>query len=174
MIDKIKLWRGYVSHWMSRTRRKLYLLIPEWIRERDFELFTAALCFLAGVPMLITRKLEAGSMEEALPEWSVMVWSAVLAFAPILVVLGIWRAHALDLPAAVPWLRSEASGLRLIAYAAYLYAAIVAIVAKADAGAAPFIILILALTCHSRAAYLTIKVEDYFILIRTVGQGVSE
>lgn len=158
---------------LSQLRRKLYLATPEWIRERDFEMFTAVLCFLAGVPLLITGQIEAGSMEEQLPMWVVRVWSGVLTFSPILVVLGVWRGHKFEatMSRAIPWLRTEASGLRLLSYAGYLYATIIAIVAQEDMGAAPFIVGIFALTCHSRAAYLTIKVEDYFILLETLRQA---
>lgn len=155
---------------LSRLRRRLYLMIPEWIRERDFELFTALLCFLAGVGLLISG-VTAGSMEEKLPDVAIIVWASVLAFSPALIIMGVWMAHRHDFPKAAFWLRSESAGLKLLAYAAYLYASIIAIVIGKESGVAVPITLIFALTCHSRSAYLTIKVEDYFILLEKMRTG---
>ena len=162
--------RHIISPRVSKLRRKVYLSIPEWVRKRDFELFTALLCFLAGIPLLLTQQFETGSMEAALPNIAVSVWAFVLAIAPIAIVVGIWQSHRHDLPKAIPWIRCEASGLRLLAYVAYLYGVVIILVIGAKAGAAPFIIFIFALTCHSRSAYLTIKVEDYFNLLKTIAK----
>lgn len=156
---------------LSRFRRRLYLWVPEWIRERDFELFTAFLCFLGGLTLLFVG-IEAGSMEAALPGWVVMVWAAVLVLSPFAIVIGVGMAHKYDYPEVIRWMRIEASGLRITAYAAYLYAVILLLVLQTEAGFAPFVTTIFALTCHSRATKLTIDIEDYFALLRSIGKGL--
>lgn len=155
---------------VSAIRRKVYLWIPEWIRERDFELFTAFLCFLGGLTLLATG-VETGSMEAALPTAVVMVWSMILVVSPFAIVLGVGMAHKKDYPEVVKWMRVESSGLRITSYAAYLYAVILLLMLQTDAGFAPFVTIIFALTCHSRATKLTIDVEDYFTLLRAVGRN---
>lgn len=151
----------------KRLRRRLYLMIPEWIRKRDFELFTATLCILAGIPLL-TNGVDASSMEAALWGPVVKAWAAVLTLAPIAVVMGIWRAHKHQkTQKAIKWLRVEASGLRLLTYAGYLYAVIVFMSPFPTEGQ-EYIITLFALTCHSRATYLNIKAEDHLALIKTI------
>lgn len=157
---------------VSRARRKIYMWIPEWIRERDFELFTAFLCLLGGLTLLFAG-VEAGSMEEALPAWVVMVWASVLVASPFAIVLGVGMAHKHDYPEVIKWMRTEASGLRITAYAAYLYAVVLILMLGSAAGFTPFVTAIFALTCHSRATNLTIDVENYFALLRSLGQGSS-
>lgn len=153
----------------KKWRRWIYNHIPEFVRKRDFELLTAFLCFTAGLALLLTG-VKAGSMERALPTPVVMGWATILTLAPIAVVVGVGFAHKYDLPQAIRWVRVEASGLRLLAYSAYLYGVILVLIVGRESGATPFITFIFALTCHSRATYLTIKVEDYFALIDTVSK----
>jgi uncharacterized membrane protein len=156
---------------LSQLRRRLYMLIPEWIRERDFELFTAFLCFLGGLTLLVSG-VEAGSMEEALPSTVVIIWALVLVICPFAIVLGVGMAHKYDYPDVIKWMRVEASGLRITAYAAYLYAVILLLIAGL-VGFAPFIVVIFALTCHSRATNLTIDVENYFALLRAISHDLD-
>ena len=158
---------------MSAIRRKVYLWVPEWIRESDFELFTAFLCFLGGLTLLVTG-VETGSMEEALPTGVVMVWAAILVISPFAIVTGVGMAHKRDYPEVVKWMRVESSGLRITSYAAYLYAIVLLLMLGVEAGFAPFVTVIFALTCHSRASKLTIDVEDYFALLRSVGGGFDD
>lgn len=149
---------------LSEIRRSVYLRIPEWIRRRDFELFTALLCFTAGVPLLLTGDVDAASLEATLPFSVVMMWAGVLTTGPVFIVAGLWRAHRVGVVRGVPWLRLEALGLRLLAYAGYLYAAIVSISYFGDHGSLPaaaFIIAAFALTCHSRATGVNIRLEDF-------------
>jgi len=153
---------------VSKIRRKVYLWIPEWIRKRDFELFTAFLCLLGGLTLLFAG-IEAGSMEAALPAWVVVVWASVLVATPFAIVIGVGMAHKHDYPEVIKWMRTEASGLRITAYAAYLYAVVLIIVVGSESGFAPFVTIIFALTCHSRATDLTIDVENYWELMRQVG-----
>lgn len=155
---------------LSKIRRKVYMWIPEWIRQRDFELFTAFLCLLGGLTLLFAG-IKAGSMEEALPAWVVMVWASVLVATPFAIVIGVGMAHKYDYPEVIKWMRVEASGLRITAYAAYLYTIVMLLIIGGDAGFAPFVTTIFALTCHSRATDLTIDVENYFALLRSIGQG---
>lgn len=145
-------------------RRRIYLRIPGWIRKRDLELFFALLCLTASLPALLSRKVEAASIEATLPYSVVMAWFGILFVGPVMVIVGIWRAHNVNATRAVKWLRAESLGLRLMAYGGYLYAAIVTIVTYGKDGTIPFVAFILlafALTCHSRASYITIKVEDF-------------
>ena len=152
---------------LSQFRRWLYLQIPEWIRERDFELFTAFLCFLGGLTLLVSG-IEAGSMEASLPSWVVTIWAGVLVVSPFAIITGVGMAHKYDYPEAIRWMRVEASGLRITSYAAYLYAIILLLALQGGAGFAPFVTTIFALTCHSRATKLTIDVEDYYALLRSL------
>lgn len=156
---------------LSRFRRRLFLNVPEWIRERDFELFTAFLCLIGGISLLFSG-VEAGSMEEALPGWVVMTWASVLAISPFAIVTGVGMAHKYDYPESIKWMRVESSGLRITSYAAYLYAVVLVLVLGPAAGFTPFVTTIFALTCHSRATKLLIDIEDYFALLRQVSKGM--
>lgn len=149
---------------VSELRRSIYLRIPVWIRKRDFELFTALLCFSGGLPLLVSGKVEAGSLDAAVPHWMVTGWGSVLVIGPIMVGLGIWRSHRVNALKAVLWKRIHAAGLRLLAYAGYFYAAVASITYAAVNNALPagaFIFVIFALTAHSRSADVTIKLEDF-------------
>lgn len=157
---------------ISMIRRKVYQWIPRWIRERDFELFTAFLCVLGGLTLLFSG-IEAGSMEEALPEWVVMIWASVLVASPFAIVIGVGMGHRYEYPDSIKWMRTESSGLRITAYAAYLYALVLILVVGSGAGFAPFVTTIFALTCHSRATALTIDIEDYWALLRAVQGGTD-
>lgn len=149
---------------LSELRRSLYLRVPVWMRKQDFELFTILLCFSAGVPLVVTGQVEAGSLDATVPHWMVIGWGAVLVVAPIMVGLGIWRTHAASPLRAIPWRRIHAAGLRLLAYAGYFYASVASITYAALNGALPagaFIFIIFALTAHSRSADVTIKLENF-------------
>lgn len=154
------------NRWDRRLRRRIYRYIPAWFVNNDFEVFTAVLCFLAGVPLLFTEVVGAQSLEAALPWAVVKAWAFILATAPIGIFLGIYRAEGKPIAEVTFWMRLEALGLRALAYAAYIYA-IVVVGYSGPQKALPAIalILIFALTCHTRAATVVLKVEDYLFNI---------
>lgn len=150
---------------LSKLRRRVYLLIPEWIRKRDFELFTLLLCFTAGIPILTTGDVEATSFEAQLPFQVVQAWAASLVVSPLLVVLGAVMAHRSVGLKSFRWVRWEVFGLRLVSYAAYLYAAVIFI--NTLALGVPFppaitFITILGLTSTLRAWGLLEQIENFW------------
>jgi hypothetical protein len=143
----------------------MYRAIPEWIRRRDFELFTVLLCFTAGIPLVTTRRVEATSLEAQLPFEVVMAWSLVLVIAPLLVFTGAALAHKKTGLESFKWVRWEVFGLRLLSYAAYLYASVIAInslTTKDIVSPAVTMIVILGMTCTSRAWGMLEQIDEFW------------
>lgn len=151
-----------MKHKLAFVRRTIYSRIPLWMRRHDFELFTTLLCFSAGLPLLLTDTVEAQSLEAQLPTMVVRAWALILTVAPIMIFIGVYKSHTVQrFIQGLFWMRLEAAGLRLLFYAAALYGAIVILVTQGKASPAAVIIIIFALTCWSRSASVTIKVEDF-------------
>lgn len=146
---------------LQRMRRTIYRRIPKWIRQHDFEVLVAVLCLSAGIPLLISDEVDASSVNATLPTSLVLLWSIILALAPIVVLLGLWQSSRRTMAESTLWMRIEAWGLRALAYVGYLYWFAILLVHHLDAFPATQIVLIFAATCHSRATGQVIKVEDY-------------
>lgn len=149
----------------ARFRRFAYGRVPLWIRRRDFELFTLLLCFSAGLPLIITRKVEADSMEATLPFVAVYTWSIVLAFAPLLVVMGAAMSYRRVGLHSFRWIRWEVFGLRILSYAAYLYAAMIVVNGVFQHGVfqpISSIVIIFGFACTSRAWGLLEEIEAFW------------
>lgn len=152
---------------LQRFRRNVYRRVPRWIRQHDFEVLVAVLCLSAGIPLLLTDDVDATSVNATLPQPLVLVWSVILAFAPVAVILGLWVGSHKVMAERTLWMRIEAWGLRALAYVGYLYWFAIILVHQFDAFPATQIVLIFAATCHSRATGQIIKVEDYLADIGT-------
>lgn len=153
------------QHPMAKLRRSLYSRLPVWIRERDFELFTLLLCFCAGLPLLFTQRAEATSLEAQVHPLVLLGWALVLAIAPLIVVFGARRSHYTAGLQSFRWIRWEVFGLRMLSYAAHLYATIIIVNSLSSKGVfqpAVTIIVIFGLTCTSRAWGLLDKIERFW------------
>jgi len=53
--------------------------------------FVLGLAVISGFPLLISGNLEAGSLEEQLPHWGVMLWGAALLFGSLLTLAAMTR-----------------------------------------------------------------------------------
>lgn len=150
---------------LAKLRRRIYARLPEWVRSRDFELFTLLLCFTGGIPLLLTSHAEATSMDAQVHPYVLISWALVLVFAPLLVVYGARKAHKKTGLQTFRWIRWEVFGLRMLAYAAYLYAAVILANSLTDKGVfqpAVSIIVIFGLTCTSRAWGLLEDIEEFW------------
>ena len=150
---------------LARFRRWLYHRVPEWVKTRDFELFTLLLCFFGGIPLLVIQSVEATSMEAQVPRPVLLSWAVVLVIAPLIVVTGARKAHRKTGLQSFRWIRWEVFGLRMLAYAAHLYAAIIVINSVASKGVfqpAVIIIVIFGLTCTTRAWGLLDNIESFW------------
>lgn len=152
---------------LQRFRRNIYRRVPRWIRHNDFEVLVTVLCLSAGIPLLLSDQVDATSVNATLPTPLVFVWSFMLAFAPIAIIVGLYQAAKHPMAEATIWMRVEAWGLRALAYVGYLYWFAIILVHQFDAFPATQIVLIFAATCHSRATGQIIKVEDYLTDIGT-------
>jgi hypothetical protein len=104
-------------------------------------------------------------LEATLPGVVVRGWAFTLTLAPVAISLGLYRAFGKPIAEVTFWMRLEALGLRALAYAAYIYAVAIALYSGTDAVPGIAVILIFALTCHTRSATVTLKVEDYLYQI---------
>lgn len=152
---------------LQLLRRRIYARVPEWVRRNDFELFTATLCFTAGLPLLLTHTVEATSIEATLPGPLVTAWAVLLTLAPFAIGTGLFMRYKRTMAEATFWMRVEAWGLRALAYVAYVYAVAISLANGATTLPATMIVLIFAATCHSRATDVTIQVEDYLTTLGT-------
>lgn len=161
--------RKLTSGPMAGFRHRVYSSVPLWIRRRDFELFTLFLCLAAGFPLLISRRVEATSMEATLPFHIVYIWSLVLAVAPLLIVIGASMSHRRTGLHSFKWIRWEVFGLRVLSYAAYFYAFVIiyysATRLEAFQPAAVFV-LVFGFACTSRGWGLLEDIENFW---RSVG-----
>jgi hypothetical protein len=147
---------------IDRIRAWVYAHIPKWMQERDFEIFTALLCFVAGIPLLITNDYRSGAIEETLPFVLVKLWAIVLTVAPVLIFLGIVKSVRIKTyPKKAVWLRIEALGLTGLAYVGYVYALSIISTAGREGVVAAAIVLVFSLTCHSREIGIQVELEHF-------------
>lgn len=79
-----------------------------------------------------------------------------------MVFVGIYRAHTGEkFIEGLFWMRMEAAGLRMLFHASWLYAFIILIATTGKSTPAAMVITVFALTCWTRAASVTIRVEDF-------------
>lgn len=144
----------------ARLRRRVYRRLPEWIRRNDFEVFTASLGLLSGIPLML-GKYEPYSIEQQLPRLIVMVWGLVLTLGCTLTLIGVIMGARTVFPKRVFWMRVEALGLTALAYFCYLYAICLFGVAFSQGGLAATFILGFGGVCHVRQASIQLELEEY-------------
>lgn len=146
----------------NKVRKKLYDKIPLWIKKHDFELFTAVLCLTAGIPLL-TGNVRSDSVESQLPSIIVTGWGICLVLGPIFIYLGVFKAYTgvKDLITHIFWMRLEALGLTMLAWASLVFGVCVLSVNLYGGWLAAMLTFSLFLTCLSRELYIQNKIEMY-------------
>lgn len=147
----------------TRVRRWVYARIPEWIRRRDFEVFTAALCLTASIPILFFNQ-EPGQATVILPGAVEYGWSITLFLGPLLVISGIYMntRHWSRPERGIVWARIEALGLTMLAYVGYIYWGCIAyVVGISNALFASTVVLAFAFICHVREIQIQLDIVSY-------------
>lgn len=147
----------------NRVRRWVYLHIPEWLRKRDFEVFTAFLCLTASIPVVFGGR-SGGQAASEMPPPVEYGWNVALFIGPILVLLGIFYStrYGQEPERSILWYRIEALGLTMLAYVGYLYTiAIMFWAGTLNAVFASAVILTFALTCHMREVQIQLDLLTY-------------
>ena len=78
-----------------RERVRLFVLskMPRVLIQETFEVFTAILCMITGVPLVFGR-VNANSIEATLPEIAARVWGVTLLAGAVLTLAGLFIANA--------------------------------------------------------------------------------
>lgn len=146
----------------NKIRRWIYNHLPKWMKTRDFEVFAAILCIVAGLPMLF-GKVESRSLESQLPTILVYLWASALVAGGVCILVGIIKsardwAHPSDF---ILWRRVEAYGLTMLAYMAYILVLAAMLTDWQHVFSSVMLILVFAFTCHSREIAVQLEIVDY-------------
>lgn len=144
----------------ARFRRRVYGRLPLWLREHDFEIFTACLAIIGGAP-LVLGQIEPTSAEALLPYPVVFLWGLTLVLGGLTVLLGLIRTSQEAFPQRAFWMRVEALGLAAMAYFCYVYVVVLLVNSWRTSWLAAMIILSLGIVCHVRETSILIKLEEY-------------
>lgn len=150
---------------MSHTRRTkvrqwVYNHTPLWFRLHSFELFTALLCVLGGIPLLL-GKTDPGSLEAAMPSTFILVWGVMLVAGPAAILPGLILANRAELEEdEIFWRRVEAWGLSALAYSAYIYAFVAMFTNFQTGFVAGLLILDFGFTCHIRELEIMLRIAN--------------
>lgn len=145
--------RTKIRRWWRRT-------LPNWMFAYDFEIFTAILCLLGGLPLIFGR-VEPTSLEAQLHPYLVLAWGLILCVGPVAIIVGIARSHnAEEIEDQLFWQRTEAWGLTALAYAAYIYAGAIFLTLSRSGWIAACLVVAFGFTCHLREVDIQLKITD--------------
>lgn len=106
-------------------RNPIIRRLPAGVIESPFEVFVAAICFLAGVPILLAgARATPDTIDDLLPTWSVHAWAVCLLLGGILTTLGRLRSAYLV----------ERAGMALLGTAAAVYGLAIAVQSHPGSG----------------------------------------
>lgn len=146
--------------WRARLRRKVYAKLPQWLKSHDFEVFSATLAILGGLP-LVLGQVKPGSPEELLPQALIIVWGLVLTLGGCLTLVGVVLSSYRPYPDRAFWMRMEALGLTSLAYFCYLYDLCLWVVNFRATWTASAIILAFGVICHVRRVSVIMELEGF-------------
>jgi hypothetical protein len=139
---------------------RLFVLgkMPRVLIQETFEVFTAFLCIISGLP-LVFGQVEANSINATLPIIAAQVWGLTLLVGAVLTLIGLLIANAVSGPGAFRRMISghkiERLGLLALAWAGGLYGTTILFTNGLGGFVATMIIYIFALTCLVRAFVLS-------------------
>lgn len=144
----------------ARLRRRIYAILPAWLKNHDFEVFAAVLGIFAGAPILFGQ-VEPASPEELLPWPIVYMWALTLVVGCILILVALVAGSKVEYPKKMFWARMEAWGLSAIAYFCYIYFLCIMIIAASSGWTAGIIVLAFGCISHIRHASIHDDLENY-------------
>lgn len=145
---------------LQRERLRLFILakMPRVLIQETFEVFTAILCMVSGLP-LVLGEVEADSVNASLPHLMAQLWGGVLLGGSLLTLIGLIIANATQGPKAFHRMISghkiERLGLLALAWAGAIYAASILLAVGLGGFVAAMLILVFACTCLVRAFVLS-------------------
>lgn len=110
---------------LERARTAPLRYLPRGVLAEPFELFLAGIAVLNGVPLLLSDRVRAASIEALLPEWLVVAWGLELLLGGLLTAGGLLGRKP-DV---------ERVGLLLLGPAALVYGLAISLVVGLNGGA---------------------------------------
>lgn len=144
----------------ARMRRRIYALLPIWLKNHDFEVFAAVLGIIGGFPILL-GSVEPASPEELLPRPVVLLWALTLVLGCFTILIALIFGSRVQYPKKMFWARMEALGLSSIAYFCYIYCLSIMAVAPSAGWTAAIIVLAFGGVSHIRHASILDDIENY-------------
>lgn len=144
----------------ARLRRRIYNILPKWLRENDFEILASVMCLISGLPLVLGR-VKPRSIEALLPPPVVTIWGILLTLGGLLVLVGIAFEARTNFPRKADWLRVKALGLSCLAYACYVYMVCVLGVQPKSGSVVAALLLTFGGICHIREAGIHIRLEQF-------------
>lgn len=144
----------------ARLRRRVYQALPDWMKSHDFEVFSAILAVLGGLPLMVGQ-VDPGSAQALLPDVILRVWGGVLTMGGLLTLVGVIASSYRKYPDKAFWMRMEALGLTSLAYFCYLYDVCLWAVSLERTWTISAIVLAFGLVCHIRRAGIIMELEDF-------------
>lgn len=143
-----------------RERVRLFILarMPRVLIQETFEVFTAILCLISGVPLAI-GKIEADSIEASLPRLFAHGWGISLLTGAVLTLVGLIIANNVNGPRAfhrmIAGHKIERLGLLTLSWASGIYACSILLAVGVGGFVAAMLIFTFSLTCLTRAFVLS-------------------
>lgn len=144
----------------ARIRRRVYAMLPEWLKNHDFEVFAAVLGVFAGFPILLGQ-VQPSSPEDLLPRPVVFLWALTLVLGGMTILVALIFSSRVNFPARVFWMRMEALGLTAVAYFCYVYAICIMTIAIRSGWPAALLVLAFGCVSHVREASIHDELETY-------------